>query len=71
MPLSDLSYDVLTALQSKLEAVNAYEIYIEDCQEAGDEETARLFEEILEDEEKHVERLRERLEQLVREGKFQ
>ena len=70
MPLSDLSYNLLTALQSKLEAVHAYEMYIEDFEEAGDEETQQLFEEILQVEEQHVERLKTRLEQLVREGKF-
>lgn len=70
MPLNDLSYNVLTALQSKLEAVSAYEVYIEDAEEAGDIETQRIFEEILADDERHVERLSERLEQLVREGKF-
>lgn len=70
MPLSDLSYDVLTALQSKLEAINAYEVYIEDCQEAGDEESTRLFEEMMEDDERHVEKLTAKLEDLVRQGKF-
>ena len=70
MPLNDLSYDLLTALQSKLEAVNAYEVYVEDCEEAGDDETRQLFEEILEEDERHVERLTARLEQLVRDGKF-
>jgi bacterioferritin (cytochrome b1) len=70
MPLNDVSYDVLTALQSKLEAVQAYEVYIEDCEEAGDDETRQLFEEILQDEEQHVERLSDRLEQLVRAGKL-
>lgn len=70
MPLNDLSYNVLTALQSKLEAVSAYEVYIEDCEEAGDVESQRVFEEILADDERHVEQLSERLEQLVREGKF-
>ena len=70
MPLNDVSYDLLTALQSKLEAVNAYEVYVEDCEEAGDDETRQLFEEILEEDERHVERLTARLEQLVRDGKF-
>ena len=70
MPLNDVSYNLLTALQSKLEAVSAYEVYLEDCEESGDLETQRVFEEILADDERHVERLTERLEQLVREGKF-
>lgn len=70
MPLKDVSYDLLTALQSKLEAVSAYEIYIEDCQENDDDETRQLFDEILRDDERHVERLTDRLEQLVKQDQF-
>jgi bacterioferritin (cytochrome b1) len=70
MALNDLSYDVITALQSKLEAVAAYEQYIEDCDDAGDDESRKLFEEILQDDERHIERLRDTLERLVRENKF-
>ena len=70
MAMSDLSYDVLTALQSKLEAIAAYEAYIEDCEDAGEEQTRALFEELMQEEEQHAERLRAELERLVREGKF-
>jgi len=70
MPLKDVSYDLLTTLQSKLEAVSAYEIYIEDCQENDDDETRQLFDEILRDDERHVERLTDRLEQLVKQDQF-
>ncbi len=70
MAMSDLSYDVLTALQSKLEAIAAYEVYIEDCEDAGEEQTRTLFEELMQEEEQHAERLRSELERLVREGKF-
>ena len=70
MTLNDLSYDVLTALQSKLEAVSAYEMYIDDCEEAGDDEARRVFEEIMQEDERHVERLRDLLESMVKQGKF-
>jgi bacterioferritin (cytochrome b1) len=68
--ISDLSYDVLTALQSKLEALQAYETFIGDCQEAGDQECRQLFEKIKGDDERHAEQLRGKLEQLVQAGKF-
>lgn len=70
MAMSDLAYDVLTALQSKLEAVAIYEQYIDDCDEAGEDDARQIFEEIMRDDEKHVERLRDLVEQLVRDGKF-
>lgn len=34
-PLSNLEYDLLTALHNKAEAVKAYETYIKDAQEVG------------------------------------
>ncbi len=70
MALNDLSYDILTALQSKLEAVAAYETFMDDCKEAGDNECERLFEQLKRDDEHHVEQLRGELERMVREGKF-
>jgi hypothetical protein len=60
-PVSDLEYDVLSILQSKLEALEAYEMYLEDCDEAGDDDCRRLFEEIRGDDLRHAERLREAL----------
>jgi rubrerythrin len=68
--LSDVSYDILTALQSKLEAVWIYEEYMEDCQEAQEPECQRVFEEIMRDDQRHAEMLRDTLERLVRENKF-
>ena len=70
MAISDPAFDLITALQSKLEAVAVYETYIEDFEEAGDDRCRQLFEEIRRDDEQHAERLRAELERLVREGKF-
>ncbi|HEX9068462.1 MAG TPA: hypothetical protein VF807_06805 [Ktedonobacterales bacterium] len=69
-PMSNLSYDVLTVLQNKLEAVAAYELYLKDCQESGDTECQTLVAELKADDERHVERLRKELERMVRAGKF-
>jgi rubrerythrin len=65
MSVRDVEYDVLTVLQSKLEAEAAYDQYIRDCQRAGDEDCRRLLEEIRADDRRHAERLREQLGRLV------
>ena len=59
-PVRDLEYDVLSMLHSKLEALEAYDLYLEDCDE-GDDDCRRLIEEIRNDDARHAERLRETL----------
>lgn len=70
MALSNMSYDIVTALQSKLEAVEAYQTFIDDCRDAGDTECQNVFEQIMHDDEQHAERLRTELERLIKAGKF-
>ncbi len=70
LPLSDLNYDLLTVLQNKLEALAAYESYLKDCQECGDEHCGKLVEEMRKDDERHVGALRAELERIVKAGKF-
>ena len=70
MALNNVCYDVLTVLQSKLEALTVYDRYLQDCQAAGDERCRQLLAEIRQDDERHAERLRAEIERLVREGKF-
>ena len=70
MAMSNLSYDLLTVLQNKLEAVAAYETYEEDCATAGDEQCRKLVADLKRDDERHVERLREELVRLVKTDKF-
>jgi bacterioferritin (cytochrome b1) len=65
MEISDVEYDLLTTLQSKLEALDVYEAYIEDCDEAGEQGLRQLFEEIQRDDERHAMRLREELGRLI------
>jgi uncharacterized membrane protein len=68
--IADHTYDLITTLQSKLEAVGIYETFIEDCREAGAEECAQLFEEIWHDDQRHVNRLAAELERLAQNGLF-
>ncbi len=68
--VSDLTYDLLTVLQSKLEACAAYDLYMKDCQKAGDKETEQLLSTLKSDDERHIEELVAEIERRAREGKF-
>ncbi len=70
LPLSNLNYDLLTILQNKLEAIAAYEVYLRDCKEAGQHDCQDLVAQLKREDERHIELLRAKLEQVVREGKF-
>ena len=61
-PVDDVTYDLMQALTSKLEAIEAYQLYIEDAQ--GD--YRELFEELLRDEQRHAEMLMEALRTVIR-----
>jgi rubrerythrin len=54
-PVDDATYDLLQALTSKLEAIEAYQMYAED------EEVRELFERLGRDEQQHAEALLEAL----------
>ncbi len=51
-PVDDATYNLLQALTSKLEAIEAYQMYAEQDDEG-------IFEELAQDERKHAERLYE------------
>jgi bacterioferritin (cytochrome b1) len=70
MALSNLNYDLVTVLQNKLEAVAAYDAYLRDCQQSGDEECQKLVADLKRDDEQHIERLRKELERIVKADKF-
>jgi rubrerythrin len=53
-PVDDATYDLLQALTSKLEAIEAYEQYVSDDPES-------VFGELLEDERRHAQLLHEAL----------
>lgn len=66
--VSNAVYDVVSMFQSKLEALAAYDKYVQDF--AGDDEGRRLIEQIRDDDERHVQMLRDQIERLCREGRF-
>ena len=52
-PVDDATYNLLQALTSKLEAIEAYEMYRED----GDGQLQQLFDGLVRDERQHAERI--------------
>lgn len=68
--LKNNSYNIVTALSEKSEALSIYDDFIEDAQDADSPECAELWQQIREDEERHVEMLKSHVEMLVQNGKF-
>lgn len=60
-PVDDRTYDLLQALTSKLESIEAYEMYSQD-------ENGEIFGELLEDERRHAARLLDELRRTLTEG---
>ena len=56
-PVNDVTYDLMQALTSKLEAIEAYELYREDAQG----EVRLLFDDLLVEDRRQAERLLEAL----------
>ena len=58
-PVDNLTYDLITSLNNKLEAITAYDKYLKDAQ--GDQLCQQIFQQMLQDDKKHVESLRQEL----------
>ena len=61
-PVSDVTYDLMQALTSKLEAIEAHEMYREDAH--GD--VRQLFDDMLDSDRRHAERLLDALRMELR-----
>lgn len=58
-PISDLQFDVVTLVFEKSKALQAYDKYMRDCQ--ANEELKKVFEEIIADDRRHIEMLKNHL----------
>lgn len=58
-PVDNLTYDLVTALQNKLQAITAYETFLKDAQ--GDDQCTTLFRQLQADDRKHAELLKQEL----------
>ena len=58
-PVDNLTFDLITSLNNKLEAVTAYDKYLKDTQ--GVQQCHQIFQQLMQDDKKHVELLRQEL----------
>ncbi|MFW6296212.1 MAG: hypothetical protein ACOC04_03365 [Halothece sp.] len=63
--VNDLEYDLLTVLQSKSEALKAYDIYIEDAEEANAQSCVELFQKLQQQEIEQAQEIRRHLQQVM------
>lgn len=68
--LNNNSFNLITALSNKSEALTVYDKYIQDAQEAGSQECVQLWQEFKQQDEQAVQRLKEHVEMLVKGGKL-
>jgi rubrerythrin len=68
--ISNLEYDLLTVLQNKAEALQAYERYIEDAQSTGSQPCVELFQKLQEQEMQQAQEVRQHLQEVMQKGKM-
>lgn len=68
--ISDLEYDLLTVLQNKAEAVQMYDTYIQDAQQAGSQPCAELLRKLQQSDNEQVQELRRHLQEVMQKGKM-
>jgi len=68
--ISNLEYDLLTVLQSKSEALKAYERYMEDAQAMGSQPCVELFQKLQQQDMQQAQEVRQHLQEVMQKGKM-
>ncbi len=68
--ISNLEYDLLTALHNKAEAVNAYDQYIQDAQQMNSQPCVQLFEKLKQQDLEMSQEIRYHLMQVMQHGRM-
>ncbi|WP_416672844.1 hypothetical protein [Egbenema bharatensis] len=68
--ISDLEYDLLTVLQNKAEAVQMYDRYIQDAQNANSQPCAELLKKLQQEDREQVQEVRRHLQEVMQKGKM-
>ncbi|MEB3309322.1 MAG: hypothetical protein VKJ02_03745 [Snowella sp.] len=66
--VSDLEYDLLTVLKNKAKAVQAYDSYIQDAQEANSQPCVELLQKLQQGDIEQVNEIRQHLQQVMQNG---
>lgn len=68
--VSDLEYDLLTVLKNKAEAVQIYNTYIQDAEQAGSQPCVQLLQKLQQEDMQQAEEIRQHLQQVMQKGKM-
>ncbi|MBE9009158.1 hypothetical protein IQ250_02940 [Pseudanabaenaceae cyanobacterium LEGE 13415] len=68
--ISNLEYDLLTALQNKAEAVKAYETYIQDAEQQQSQPCVELFRKLRDADIQTAQEIRHHLQQVMQNGRM-
>lgn len=64
-PVDDLTYDWITLIQNKAQALKAYDAYIEDARKANSQACADLFQRIHDEDVRHLEEAMKHLKKVL------
>lgn len=68
--ISDLEYDLVAVLKNKAEAVQLYETYMQDAQNAGSQPCADLLQRLQQTEMQQVQEIRQHLQEVMQKGRM-
>lgn len=68
--ISNLEYDLVAVLKNKSEAVQLYDTYMKDAQDAGSQPCVELLQKLQEADKKHAEEVRRHLQEVMQKGKM-
>ena len=68
--ISNLEYDLLTVLQSKSEALKAYEKYMQDAKAVGSQPCVELFQQLQQQDMQQAQEVRRHLQEVMEKGKM-
>jgi rubrerythrin len=68
--ISNLEYDLLTVLQSKSEALKAYDKYMEDAESMGSQPCVELFKKLQQQDMEQAQEVRQHLQEVMQKGKM-
>ena len=68
--MSNLEYDLTTALHEKSKAVKAYDTYIQDAQGMDSQPCVELFQKLKQQDTEHAQEIRRHLKEVMEKGKM-
>jgi ferritin-like metal-binding protein YciE len=68
--ISDLEFDLLAVLKNKAEAIQVYDSYIQDAQQADSQPCVQLLQKLKQEEMQQAQEVRQHLQEVMQKGKM-